>query len=375
MACEAGAEALPLQHPEAERLLAGLDEGPSVLAVSGGSDSTALMGLAAERRAIAIARGFACAALHVAVVDHGLRVGSATEAERVSEQARQWGLPCAVLRWTGDKPARGLQEAARKARYGLLAGHARCLGANTIVTAHTLDDQAETLLMRLAAGSGPGGMAGMRQRSPLQELGLLRPFLSVPKQRLVATCIDRGWRWTEDPSNADPRFARVRWRRLAPLLEREGLDAQRLAAFARRCAEADEALELAAQALLAASLALSGQALRSAAAARPLDMRALSAAPAALRVRALGQFIAMQEPEQGAGPQDGPGPRLSRLEALAQALDEACLSGSGLRRTLGGLVLTLDGQGLLHAAAEPPRRRGLRQPCLSPSLGKAGPRT
>jgi tRNA(Ile)-lysidine synthase len=216
----------------------------------------------------------------------------------------------------------------------------------------------------------------MRQRSTLQGIALLRPFLAVPKRRLIATCIDRGWRWAEDPSNADPRFSRVRWRRLAPLLEREGLDAQRLSVFARRCAEADEALDAAARSLLEASLTAPGRMFGAggAAEARRLDMQALSAAPAALRIRALGHFIASRASEQGPGPDDEMGPRLNRLEALAEALAEACLAGHGLRRTLGGLVLTLDQRGLLRAADEPPRRRGLRQPCLTPSLGKAGPR-
>jgi hypothetical protein len=102
-------------------------------------------------------------------------------------------------------------------------------------------------------------------------------------------------------------------------------------------------------------------------------MRALCGAPVALRVRALGHFLARHASSHGMGADDGFGPRLNRIEALAQALTAACVSGHGLRRTLGGLVLTLDKRGLLRAAAEPPRGRGLRQPCLGQSLGKAGP--
>ncbi len=185
----------------------------AVLAVSGGPDSTALMGCAASTEP-----GIPFV---VATVDHGLRPGSAAEADEVAGLAARLGLKHRILAWTGPKPAARLQEAARAARYRLLAELARETGADLVLTAHTLDDQAETVLMRLCAGSGPAGLSGMAPARTLVGLTLGRPFLNVPKTRLVATCEERGWPFVRDPSNADPRFGRVRLRRLLPLLAEE----------------------------------------------------------------------------------------------------------------------------------------------------------
>ena len=104
-------------------------------------------------------------------------------------------------RWEGLKPASGVQAQARRARYMLLANEARRLGGATLVTAHTLDDQAETMLMRLAHGSGPSGLAGMRGRSEVNGVPLARPLLGIPKARLVATAEARGLPFMCDPSN------------------------------------------------------------------------------------------------------------------------------------------------------------------------------
>ena len=125
-------------------LVAGL-----VLAVSGGPDSLALMMLAAKWR-----ENGGADSLSVATVDHGLREGSKAEAEQVGEWAAALGLPHAILPWRGEKPARAIQEKAREARYALLFAHAKALGAEAVATAHHADDQWETLLFRLARGSG-----------------------------------------------------------------------------------------------------------------------------------------------------------------------------------------------------------------------------
>ena len=158
------------------------------------------------------------------------------------------------MRWTGEKPVTGLQEKARAARYRLLAAAARRAGARCVVTAHTLDDQAETVLFRLARGSGLSGLAAMAKVSPLglpamRDAGdspaLVRPLLDIPKARLIATLEAAGLGHAEDPSNADPRFARVRWRTLAPALAAEGLTAERLVQLARRVRRSEAALEAA----------------------------------------------------------------------------------------------------------------------------------
>src|SRR5262249_58957430 len=126
--------------------------------------------------------------------------------------ARKLGLSHEILAWRGTKPKTGIEAAARAARYRLLADLARRLGAAAIATAHTLDDQAETVLMRLAAGSGPAGLAGMRPRDLRHGIVLLRPFLGLRKARLVSTLTPAGIAWARDPMNADTPSARPRLR-------------------------------------------------------------------------------------------------------------------------------------------------------------------
>src|SRR5690606_4990568 len=118
-------------------------------------------------------------------------------------------------------------EAARDARYRLLIQCAREEGASHLVTAHTLDDQAETVLIRLARGSGLAGLAGMRAERDREGIRHARPLLASPKAALLDLCREQGWPFVEDPSNLDPRFARARWRRIMPLLAEEGLTAER----------------------------------------------------------------------------------------------------------------------------------------------------
>ncbi len=235
---------LPVSVSEAKSLFNDLADSPAlVLAVSGGPDSTALMVLAA-RWAKARNKG---PKLIAVTVDHGLRPEAAREAAAVKRLARQLGIEHRTLRWTGKKPKTGLQEAAREARYRLLSGAARKAGAPAILTAHTLDDQAETVLIRLTRGSGLTGLAAMQRVTPLRDgtLQLVRPLLDIPKARLLATLKAAKIPFAEDPSNADPRFTRVRLRGLLPALAGEGLDARRLALLSRRLKRADAALEAA----------------------------------------------------------------------------------------------------------------------------------
>lgn len=235
----------PIDEEEGDRLLGaliGTDAGPSmlVLAVSGGVDSMALMHLAADavRRA---GRG----RILVATVDHGLRAESAAEASFVAAEAHRIGLAHAMLPWRGGKPETGIQEAARAARYGLLAEayHRQPATTKWLVTAHTADDQAETVLMRLARGSGVEGLSGMAETERLQiapdrqhlpPVALARPLLGVPKTRLVATMRARGLQWIEDPSNESLAFERVRIRQAMPALVAIGLAREALCRTARR---------------------------------------------------------------------------------------------------------------------------------------------
>jgi tRNA(Ile)-lysidine synthase len=307
-----------------------------IAAVSGGPDSMALLFALDTWR-----RNSAAPPVTIVTIDHGLRPASADEARLVATQAHARGLPHVTLSWTGPKPAAGLQEAARDARYALLTEEGRRRGASHIVTAHTRSDQAETVLMRLCAGSGPAGLAGMRASTSCGGLVLARPFLDIAKPRLVETCRRAGLPFVDDPSNADPRFARARLRRAAAGLAREGLTEARLARLAARLARDDDALaSLAAQALAAAQ----GPA--------GIDAAALFANPPALADRALARALA----------ESGASARLERLEHLADALRNAAAAGRPLVRTLAGRLVRLDSEGLLTLSPEPPRRsrKGLR---------------
>ena len=232
----------PIDDRKAGALLAPLAEWPRLaLAISGGGDSLALMHLAARWAA----HRPEPPALHVLTVDHGLHPRSAEVAASVCERAAALGLPCTVLRWEGEKPATGIEQAARQARYALMADWCRSYGA-ALVTAHALEDQAETLLMRLARGSGLDGLSAMPLRGHVPgapDVPLLRPLLSVPRARLRATLRALGVEWHEDPANADARFERVRLRRAWPLLEELGLTPQQLARSAHRLRRARDALE------------------------------------------------------------------------------------------------------------------------------------
>ena len=175
----------PISAQDAKRLFADWKAAPAiVLAVSGGPDSIALMWLAARWRR-ALTRG---PRLIAVTVDHGLRPEAAREAREVKRLARSArSRRIGRMRWTGTKPKTGLPAAARAARYRLLAQAARASGATHILTAHTRDDQAETLLMRLLRGSGIAGLAAMARESERDGVLLARPLLDVSKSQLIAT--------------------------------------------------------------------------------------------------------------------------------------------------------------------------------------------
>ncbi|HEX8164760.1 MAG TPA: tRNA lysidine(34) synthetase TilS [Beijerinckiaceae bacterium] len=333
------ADAAPLLEP----YLLKRNDGPSgvVLAVSGGPDSVALMRLAAK-----VGRRLRVP-VTIATVDHGLRPESRAEAETVGAWAAECGLPHRILLWTGRKPRTAVQEAARDARYRLLAGLAHEAGASHLLTAHTLDDQAETILMRLSRGTGVGGLAGMRAETALSGVVLARPFLCVPKARLVAACRANGWPFLEDPSNTDPRFARARWRRIMPALAEEGLTAERLAALAVRAQRAEEALEARAAAVLEVARIASGRKDR-----LELGAAALLAEPEAILLRVIARGIVA-----AAGGSARP-VRLDRFEAhVLGTIRPALAEGVRLRLNLGGALIEA-GPGRLRFSPEPPRRKG-----------------
>lgn len=343
-----GAEpAGPILAGEARALFADLATSHSlILAVSGGPDSTALMLLAARWRAH-LRRG---PDLLAVTVDHGLRPEATAEAAAVGRLARKLDIAHRTLAWRGAKPATGLQQAAREARYRLLAEAAAQAGARHILTGHTLDDQAETVLFRLARGSGLSGLGAMTRTAPLpvgghDGLTLVRPLLEIAKARLIATCEAAGTGFVADASNADPRFTRARLRALLPALAEEGLDARRLAQLATRLRRADAALEATAAAA-AASVSLgpwpeTGP-IR-------LDAHDFARLPAEIRLRLLRRAVEARAQEGAV--------ELGKLEALLAALNGA-MEGGELRRTLAGVLVTLaDDQIVMEAA--PPRGKSM----------------
>jgi tRNA(Ile)-lysidine synthase len=180
-----------------------------LVACSGGPDSTALLDALAR---LGRPRGWS---LVVAHVDHGLRAGSAAEADRVAAQAAGHGLPFRALR-VAVAPGGSLQDRARVARHQALRAAARRAGASAIALGHTADDQAETVLMRALSGASPRGLVAMLERTG----ELVRPLLRVWREQTVAYCAALGLDVLDDPSNADLRFLRSRVRhQLLPALE------------------------------------------------------------------------------------------------------------------------------------------------------------
>ncbi|HEY1540773.1 MAG TPA: tRNA lysidine(34) synthetase TilS [Xanthobacteraceae bacterium] len=345
---EAEASQAAISDAEADLLLADLIDQPAlVLAVSGGPDSTALLWLAAHWRK----RQRRGPKLIAVTVDHGLRPEARREAAAVKRLAGRLGVVHRTLRWTGRKPASGLQHKAREARYRLIAAAAARAGATCVVTAHTIDDQAETILFRLARGSGVVGLAGMARVRPLvmpaTGVFLVRPLLEVAKSRLVATLLAAKIAAADDASNRDPRFARTRLRTLMPALVSEGLDARVFARLARRVRRADAAIEFA---VAAAASALSDGAADSVWPERgPIMFPAQDFAglPAEVALRLVGRAIAWVGDE---GPVE-----LGKLEALAEALAAALAGPVRFRRTLAGALLTL-ANGRIIVERAPPRR-------------------
>jgi len=311
------AEAASLDPPALFRRLK--DRRGLVLAVSGGPDSTALM--------LLVARWADRPPVLAATVDHGLRPESAHDAETVAENAAALGLPWRVLAVPEPFPGGNLQDWARRVRYGWLVTAAREAGFDTIVTAHHREDQAETFLLRLARGSGVYGLAGMPRESRVDGVELVRPLIDVPRRALAEIAADSGLPVADDPSNADPRFDRVRMRSLMPQLAAHGLTAERLAETAARLGRAGAALDHYAGRLIAERF----EADRYGRVGGPA--RALAEVPEEVALRALALIL------KAVGGAEYT-PRLESVEALRRAVLDAGGS-TALRRTLHGVEIAV----------------------------------
>jgi tRNA(Ile)-lysidine synthase len=231
------------------------DAGTLAVAVSGGADSLALLLLAA-----AAAPG----AVRAATVDHGLRPESASEADRVAGYCEALAVPHQTLVVAVRRSGAGLQAAAREARYAALGGWLHAHSADTLLTAHHCDDQAETLLMRLLRGSGVSGLAGIRPSAAFPAAGpaarIARPLLGWRRAELDGIVRAAGLDPVDDPSNRDEAYDRARLRRR--LAEAPWLDPAPLARSAAALADAEEALAAVADTLFAERCSPDGAMLR-----------------------------------------------------------------------------------------------------------------
>jgi tRNA(Ile)-lysidine synthase len=307
-----------------------------LLAVSGGPDSTALLLMTSHW---AGRRG--APRVEAATVDHGLREGAAAEAAAVAALCRKLCVPHHTLQWRGEKPKSRMQERARDARYSLLTECARGIGAEIVVTAHHLDDQAETVLFRLLRGSGIGGLAGMAASTNRDGVALARPLLGLAKADLVAYCHAEGAPFVHDPSNDDPRYARTRMRALLKSLASEGLDAPALARLAKRAARVEEALARQTDAAeMRLQLAATGR----------CEAALLLAEPVEIIQRLVTATIARvggREPSRVG---------LEKVEALVAGLRVALLAGERFSANICGARVRSNGKGTVWVEREP--RRG-----------------
>jgi tRNA(Ile)-lysidine synthase len=287
------------------------------LAVSGGADSMALMHLARRWRQASAPH----ITLTVLTVDHGLRPESAAEARQVASRAADLGLDHVTLNWPGKKPRTAIQETARTARYGLLTGWCRAHGAGALLLAHHMDDQAETVLMRLSRGSGLAGLAAMAPVHMRDGVTVLRPLLGVRKSELESMLRQNDQSWMSDPSNDNTGFARIRMRHVLAALENASPLAPRLARLARRIGAARDrqTAEVAAAARAMTRLHPGGYC--------EMEPQLLAALPPRLRRELLGRTLQAV----GGGPYP---PNRQALERLATGLGQAGFTGASLHRCL-----------------------------------------
>jgi tRNA(Ile)-lysidine synthase len=325
---------------EWKRLQLPLARAKALVAVSGGADSTALL-LALDE--LVKARKLKIQ-ISVAHVDHMLRKESAADARWVRELAKGPGFDVSVSRVDVKRLAKkdrdNLEQSARRARYQRLAALAQKQRAGVVLTAHTMDDQAETVLMNLLRGSGSDGLGGIDPVRSLNERSqtmLARPMLSWARRRdTEAYCASRGVQYRRDEMNADESFARVRTRlRLLPVMENfNPRVVEALARTAELLREDSRALESAAERLLELST-LNGSKKET------LSTDLLAAARPALRRRALRRWLSGQRGD------------LRRLEMTHIRAVEGLLIGDRGGRVVelpGGATVTRSRQVLLFAA-------------------------
>jgi len=325
-------QSLPIEDCELGRLFALLEPHDRIaIGVSGGADSMALMHLLARWQHVLDDHGERRVDILVMTVDHGLRAASGSEAEWVGEQAQLMGFDHIILRWLGRKPETGVQDAARQARYQLMIGASIEADCGALVVAHHAQDQAETLLMRLARGSGLDGLAGMSLVSLRDGIALHRPFLEISKTRLKASLEALGAQWIDDPSNEDASYERVRLRKVMALLEPLGVSFEALTRSASRLSRARQALDEVTRAAIDDLVNCHDGAYGE------IEGAGFFALPFEIRLRLLSELIGGFGGRMCA-------PQLSKLENAHRALDHASGASETYSGALGGALVRYDGR-------------------------------
>ena len=307
------------------------------MAVSGGSDSMALAMLAANW---AKKKGITFTAL---TVDHGLRSAATEETKCVKHWLEEWGISTHILTWKGPHPKKGIQEAARDARYQLMANYCEGEKIDDLLLGHQLEDQLETLLMRLSKGSGLEGLAAMQRVSQKGKLRLLRPLLGVRREILRDYLRMQKQQWIDDPSNENPIYTRTRVGSVLKELEQlPGSNLETVALSLRRIQRASQSLEM-----------LARQKIHEVCDISPLGyirfpLRALEGCPDELALRMLGIVLRCV----------GGGKRI-KLQSLEDLYQRLFMDGIAKSGTLGGAQILKSGKDWL--VCREPGRYGLAE--------------
>ncbi|MEX1035099.1 MAG: tRNA lysidine(34) synthetase TilS [Sneathiella sp.] len=316
------------------------------VAVSGGSDSMALALLAARWAA---ETDIPLVALSV---DHGLRPTSAREAEQVRRWLTAQGIETHILKWDGPYPKTGIQEAARDARYRLMQDYCVRHDIDFLLAGHQLEDQLETMLMRLSKGSGLDGLTAMQGKSDLGRISLLRPLLNLRREQLREFLRSENQQWIDDPSNENPVFTRTRVGSvLTELQQLPGSDLDSIALSLARLQRASRSLETLARQKIQESCEISPFGFIR------LPLTALDDCPDELALRILGALFRSV----------GGGQRI-RLQALEQLHVRLFREKEGKSATLAGAQIQKSGSGWL--VCREPGRTGLPVVEIAPEQGE-----